>query len=83
MKYQRLLLAFVTISAVSFLYEKYKSKYEESPEKKNFSLIEKHLLKNAKNGKPNIWIHTDYNVNARNKYNKTTYPYPYIWYLIK
>ena len=66
MKYQRLLLAFVAISTVSFLYEKYKSKYEENPEKKNFSLIEKHLLKNARNGKPNIWIHTDYNVNARN-----------------
>ena len=36
MKYQRLLLAFVAISTVSFLYEKYKSKYEKSRKEKFF-----------------------------------------------
>ena len=66
MKFQRLLLAFIAITAVGYLYDKYQKKYEGDPKEKNFRLIEKHLLKNVKNGKPNIWVHTDYNVNARN-----------------
>ena len=66
MKIQRLFLAFITITAIGFLYEKYKKKYEPDEETQNFSLVKKHLLKNVKNGKTNIWIHTDYNVNARN-----------------
>ena len=66
MRYQRLLLAFIAITTVGILYEKYKKKYEPDEKEKNFMLIKEHLLKNVKNGKPNIWIHTDYNVNARN-----------------
>ena len=40
-------------------------KYEPDEEQQNFSLVKKHLLKNVKI-KTNIWIHNDYNVNARN-----------------
>ena len=66
MKYQRLLLAFIGITAVGIMYEKYKMKFEPDEQQQNFKLIEQHLLKNVNNGKPNLWIHTDYNVNARN-----------------
>tara|TARA_B100000900_G_C20534146_1_gene697618 strand:+ start:235 stop:1197 length:963 start_codon:yes stop_codon:yes gene_type:complete len=66
MKYQRLIFAFAAITAIGILYDKYKEKYEPNEVTTNFNLIERHLLKSEKNGKPNLWVHTDYNVNARN-----------------
>ena len=44
MKIQRLFLAFITITAIGFLYEKYKKKYEPDEETQNLSLVKnKHL----------------------------------------
>ena len=34
MKFQRLLLAFITITAVGYLYDKYQKKYEEDPKER-------------------------------------------------
>lgn len=65
MRIQRLLTAFIIITAIGILYDKYKEKYDPEPEKQQFDLIQKYLLNGGDGNKPIIWIFTDYEVNAR------------------
>jgi hypothetical protein len=63
MKFQKLLGAFVVITAVGILYDKYKAKYDPGEEKIQFNLVQKHLLNNS--DKPSMWVHTEHGTNAR------------------
>jgi len=68
MKIQRLLSAFIIITAVGILYDKYKDKYDPEPEKVHFDLIQKYLLNERgieSNNKPIMWIFSDYEINSR------------------
>lgn len=65
-RHERLAIAFVAIFCIGVLHNRYLKKFEPSPEKLNLKLIDKHLLQTVKNGKPNLWIHTSTEKNARN-----------------
>ena len=65
-RHERLAVAFVAIFCIGVLRNRYLKKYEPSPEQQNFKLIDQHLLKTVKNGKPNLWIHTNKEINSRN-----------------
>ena len=58
----------VFIMIVSLLYNRYKKKYIPDEELSSFPLVKKYLLDEDKklSGKPILWIHTNYDVNARN-----------------
>ena len=53
-RHERLAVAFVAIFCIGVLRNRYLKKYEPSPEQQNFKLIDQHLLKTVKNGKPNL-----------------------------
>lgn len=59
---------FLVITAIGALYEKYKIKQEMLKDVKDYDLVQKFLLgnENVIGGKPFLWIHNTYNVNARN-----------------
>lgn len=60
---------FTIISVTTILYERYKKKYDPDEELKDNHLVKKFLLgENTILGgnKPTIWIHTKYDINARN-----------------
>ena len=60
---------FIILTAVGILYERYNSKYNGLDETRQYDLIKKYLLNEsslATSKKPIIWIHTKYEVNARN-----------------
>ena len=65
MRIQRLLTAFIIITAIGILYDKYKEKYDPEPEKVQFDLVQKYLLNGGDDNKPIMWVFTDYEVNAR------------------
>ena len=65
MRFQRLLGAFVLITAIGILYEKYKNKIGIEFQDENFNLIQKHLLYGEGSDKPILWIHTEHNKNSR------------------
>ena len=65
-RHERIAVAFIAIFCVGVLRNRYLKKVEPSPEKQNFKLVNDHLLKTVKNGKPNLWIHTSKEMNARN-----------------
>ena len=65
MKIQRLLTAFIIITAIGILYDKYKEKYDPEPEKQQFDLVQKYLLNGGDGNKPILWIFTDYEINSR------------------
>ena len=65
MRFQKLLGAFIVITAVGILYDKYKDKYDPGEDKIQFNLVQKHLLNGEGSDKPIMWIHTEHNTNAR------------------
>ncbi len=68
MKIQRLMTAFIIITAVGLLYDKYKEKYDPEPEKVQFQLIQKYLLNEPGfdgSDKPLMWVFSDHKFNAR------------------
>ena len=68
MKIQKLLSAFIIITAIGILYDKYKEKYDPEPEKVQFDLIQRYLLNERGvdgNDKPILWIFSDYEINSR------------------
>jgi len=65
MGFQKLLGAFVVITAVGILYDRYKEKYDPGEEKIQFNLVQKHLLNGEGSDKPILWIHTEHGTNAR------------------
>ena len=60
---------FIILTAVGILYERYNRKFNHFDEVRQYELIKKYLLNDsslASSKKPIIWIHTTYDVNARN-----------------
>ena len=68
MKYLKYLSSFIIIVAAGILYEKYNKKNEIYDFNQNQDLIKKFLLSENSylGGKPNLWIHTTLDINARN-----------------
>lgn len=59
---------FTIITAVGMLYDRYKKKWEPDEELKDDVLVKQYLLgENTILGgnKPTLWVHTEYNINAR------------------
>jgi len=61
-------LAFVAVTTVGMLYDRYSKKYYPDEELDKYNLVRKYLLNegNSMSGKPFIWIHTPHKINARN-----------------
>tara|TARA_Y100001970_G_C14239975_1_gene864283 strand:+ start:1812 stop:2792 length:981 start_codon:yes stop_codon:yes gene_type:complete len=61
------IVSIIIISTLGMLYNRYQKKYGLDDELKGNSLVNKYLLNDEMLfGKPNIWIHIDYEVNSRN-----------------
>lgn len=65
MKFIRLLAAFIVITAVGVLYDKYKDKYDPGEDVVQFDLVQKYLLNGSGSDKPLLWVHMEHNKNAR------------------
>jgi hypothetical protein len=67
MDFVKYVTVFMIITVSGILYDRYKKKYLGDDELKNNSLVEKYLLNDMTElgKKPIIWVHTDYEVNAR------------------
>lgn len=65
MRFQKLLGAFVIITALGILYDKYKDKYDPGEDNIQFNLVQKHLLNGEGSDKPVMWVHTEHNTNSR------------------
>ena len=67
-KYMKYFYSFIVIVAIGILYEKYNNKNEENQIVNEQELIQKFLLSENSylGGKPNLWIHTTLDINARN-----------------
>ena len=63
----RYISAFVILTVLGILYEKYKIKFVPD-EELCYDLIKKYLLNSNEylGGKPILWIHSTHNINARN-----------------
>ena len=61
-------LAFVAVTTVGMLYDRYSKKYYPDEELDKYNLVRKYLLNEGDSmlGKPFIWIHTPHKINARN-----------------
>jgi hypothetical protein len=61
-------LAFIAVTTIGMLYDKYSKKFYPDEELDKYNLVRKYLLNESDSltGKPFIWIHTKYNINARN-----------------
>ena len=64
----RYISAFVILTVLGILYEKYKIKFVPDEELEKYDLIKKYLLNSNEylGGKPILWIHSTHNINARN-----------------
>ena len=67
MDFVKYVTVFMIITVSGILYDRYKKKYLGDEELNNNSLVEKYLLNDITElgKKPIIWVHTDYEVNAR------------------
>ena len=67
MDFVKYVTVFMIITVSGILYDRNKKKYLGDDELKNNSLVEKYLLNDMTElgKKPIIWVHTDYEVNAR------------------
>lgn len=64
-------MLFLVLTGVGYLYDKYKRKYDGDEDLSKYHLVKKFLLNEDTElgntrGKPIIWVHSDYNVNAKN-----------------
>jgi hypothetical protein len=61
-------LIFILITAIGILYKRYEAKYFPDEELDKYSLVRKYLLNETEGigGKPILWIHNTYDINARN-----------------
>ena len=59
--------AFIILTVLGVLYEKYKLKFVPDEELKKYDLIKKYLLNGSEHlgGKPIMWVHSTHNINAR------------------
>lgn len=66
MKIVNYLFAFVIITSIGMLYDRYLKKYDLDSTENHEKLIKHYLLNDGKNNKPILWIHTKNEINARN-----------------
>lgn len=61
-------LAFIAVTTVGMLYDRYSKKFYPDEELDKYHLVRKYLLNEGDSlmGKPFIWIHTEHKINARN-----------------
>mgnify|MGYP000592395609 CR=1 FL=1 len=61
-------LAFIAVTTVGMLYDRYSKKFYADDELDKYHLVKKYLLNEGDSllGKPFIWIHTEHKINARN-----------------
>jgi hypothetical protein len=62
---------FLVLTGVGYLYDKYKRKYDGDEDLSKYHLVKKFLLNEDPelgygSGKPIIWVHSEYNMNAKN-----------------
>jgi hypothetical protein len=62
------LTVFVILTIVGILYDRYKLKNQQEDNLQNYDIVRKYLLNDnaLTGGKPIIWVHVDYEINARN-----------------
>lgn len=66
MKIVNYLFAFVIITSIGMLYDRYLKKYDLDSTENHEKLIKHYLLNEGENNKPILWIHTKNEINARN-----------------
>ena len=64
-------MMFLVLTAVGFIYDKYKRKYDGDEDLSKYHLVKKFLLNEDPelgnmSGKPTLWVHSEYNINAKN-----------------
>ena len=59
---------FIILTTIGILFDRYKKKYWGDEELDKYSLVRKYLLNESDGfgGKPILWVHNTYNINARN-----------------
>ena len=64
----RYIFLFIILTTIGILFDRYKKKYWNDEELDKYSLVRKYLLNESDGmgGKPILWIHNSYNINARN-----------------
>jgi hypothetical protein len=71
MKYSNYIYSLIVTIVIGFLYNRYKRFEDSDEEKASYSMVQKYLINNdqdnalAKNKKPILWIHMNYDINAR------------------
>ena len=65
------LMMFLVLTGVGYMYDKYKRKYQGDDELSQYHLVKKFLLNEDPtignvSGKPTLWIHSEYENNAKN-----------------
>jgi hypothetical protein len=66
MKIVNYLFAFVIITSIGMLYDRYLKKYDLDSTENNEKLIKHYLLNDGTNNKPILWVHTKNEINGRN-----------------
>ena len=68
MKIVKYIMFFILMTTIGMLFDRYKKKFLPDEELDKYNLVRKFLLNESEsnNGKPLLWIHSDYEVNARN-----------------
>tara|TARA_B110000858_G_scaffold183250_2_gene223385 strand:- start:2344 stop:3387 length:1044 start_codon:yes stop_codon:yes gene_type:complete len=66
MKIVNYFFAFVIITSIGVLYDRYLKKYDWDSTENNNKLIKHYLLNEGDNDKPILWIHTKNEINSRN-----------------
>ena len=61
-------IIFIILTTIGILFDRYKKKYWGDEELDKYSLVRKYLLNEGEGfgGKPILWIHNTYDINARN-----------------
>ena len=69
MDYLKYIVTIGVLIAVSVAYEKFKDHTEQDEQIRNYEIVKRYLVSDsslAKSKLPILWIHNEYNVNARN-----------------
>lgn len=68
MKLLNYVMFFILMTTVGMLFDRYKKKFFPDEELDKYNLVRKYLLNESGSviGKPILWIHSEYNINARN-----------------
>ena len=68
MKLLNYVMFFILMTTVGMLFDRYKKKFFPDEELDKYNLVRKYLLNESGSviGKPILWIHSEYDINARN-----------------